>query len=718
MFGSSRRVRDDVFFVVLVLLAVLKMAATRFFALTAANPLSAFAVELAIIVIILGAIDLIPARRRYLFTLAGYSALSLVMLVSTIYIAFYQQLFDPNMLSVAGQLGTVKGSIRSLIKPIYVAYFLDIPFLAVWAFMLGRADRKQIVSAEAAAPVLVVEGDASDADGVIALDADDAHQSPPRALGRSLWVAGAVVVATLVFVGQLALAMQIPADVDGVAIAQLRGLGVAQTLAFLPRTTQGAAQADPVDDQLAPNSTEPTAPVASTLPTIPVTPGSQLQERIESIRGAENGSRIATFAPGAYAGKNVIVIQVEALNTFLMQKDINGHEITPNLNALLKSSWYFPNTYSQSGMGNTADAEFIVNTSLYAPKGQAAPVVYVGRALPALPRVLREQKGYDSFTLHPNQAAYWNRKELYATLGFSRYYDMDFFGHEDKFNRMGVSDEVFFRRGMKVLREAEATSTPYYAMFVTLSAHGPFDLMPQSRRPVRTPKDLKGSLMGDYISAESYSDLALGQFFAQLKAEGIWDDAIIVLYGDHTSMNENMLSGKDARGARQLLGRAYSAADRQRIPLVIHLPGQTESKVVTATAGQVDFMPTIADLLGVDLRSTPHMGRSVFVDSNALVPTRAYLPGGTFANDRVLFMPGVGFKDGKAVSIEAGTRADKSERERTDMVRVRELAKISHEWIVGLPLRPDAPKKLIGGWIPDKQAREAAKPLGATQSGE
>ncbi len=60
--------------------------------------------------------------------------------------------------------------------------------------------------------------------------------------------------------------------------------------------------------------------------------------------------------------------------------------------------------------------------------------------------------------------------------------------------------------------------------------------------------------MGNYISAESYSDYAIGKFIGQLKADGIWDDSIVIIYGDHTAMNENTLSGQDARAAKRLLG--------------------------------------------------------------------------------------------------------------------------------------------------------------------
>jgi phosphoglycerol transferase MdoB-like AlkP superfamily enzyme len=706
MFRRSTRISDDLFFIALVALAVLKTALARYFILGQANPLPAFLLEIALVVIVLGAVDLIPSRRRYLLTLGAYAVFSALLLTMTVYVAFYAQLFDPRMLSVAGQLGTVGGAVSGLIKPVYLLFLIDIPFLAAWALALGRADKERITQAATAA-----------------LAAESNSSLPKRAVvnyrapGRSLWVAGAALVACAVFVVQVALALQVSSDVDGVAIARVRGLGVAQISVFLPRGAEDSAQADTVDPQLAPAATSSaTITPASTLPTLPVTAGSKLQARIEKIRGAENGSRITTFSPGAFAGKNIIMIQVEALNTMVMQKQFNGVEITPNLNALINESWYFPNTYAETGMGNTADAEFVVNSSLYTPKGQAAPVAYVGRRVPGLPRLLG-QRGYDTFTLHQNKIGYWNRKELYATLGFSRYYESAFFHFEDRMGQMGSSDEVLFKKGSELLRQVDATTTPFYAQFITLSAHTPFDLVPQARRPIKTPKDLKGSLMGDYISVESYSDFAIGQFISQLKADGVWDDSIIIIYGDHTAMNETELTGKDARAAKQLLGRSYSAADRQRVPLIIHLPGQKKAEVVKATAGQVDIMPTVADLVGLDLRGTPHMGRSLWVSSNALVPMRSYLPGGTYANDTVVFMPGVGYKDGKAVGIDSGKSVDKSDRERTDLARVSELAKISDKWVLGLPKRKNA-GKLVNSWIPNMEARQAAEPLGALQGGD
>ena len=63
-------------------------------------------------------------------------------------------------------------------------------------------------------------------------------------------------------------------------------------------------------------------------------------------------------------GKNLIYIQVESLENFVIGQKINGKEITPNLNKLVQSSLYFPNTFEQVNEGTSSDADLMVNTSM------------------------------------------------------------------------------------------------------------------------------------------------------------------------------------------------------------------------------------------------------------------------------------------------------------------------------------------------------------------
>ena len=462
-----------------------------------------------------------------------------------------------------------------------------------------------------------------------------------------------------------------------------------------------------------PTRANPTAGASSAVATTAMTPGGRVERRIESIRRSLDGSRVADFAVGAYRGKNVIIIQVESLDDFLLQKKYGGREITPNLNKLIGESWYWPNTYSETGLGNTVDAEFIANTSLYSPEDQAVTVKYANRLVPGLPRILKGL-GYYSFTIHPNSALYWNRKQMYEGLGFTRYYDSGFFHGADPMGEFGSSDEELFKRGVTILRGLEAQATPFYSQFITLSSHGPFDSIPTSRLPLKTPKALSGSLVGDYISEESYSDKAIGKFIKSLHASGLWDNSIVVIYGDHTAMSSNTLTGKNALGAEKLLGRAYGPVDRQRIPLIVHLPGQVAPFLRKDVAGQVDIMPTVSDLVGADLTQVPHVGRSLFVDSSALVPLNAYLPGGSFLNDRVLIMPGNGSRKTAALNVGDDSAAVPNAADKADLERVARLQRISESWVLGLPKFNGGAK----GWIPDPVARKAAKPYGFLQVGK
>jgi lipoteichoic acid synthase len=685
--SRSAATKPPVFFVVLVVLVVVKAWLMRGFALGAWNPLGAAVFETALLVLIMGLADILPPRRWYWLDLAVYSAICTLLFAMTVYVRFYAQLFDPHMLAMAGQLGSVADAVAELIKPVYLLFFIDVPLLVVWVVMLGRRSKRQQER--------------------LAATPNTRARTLIRPTKRSLPVAIVTLVAVVVAIGQLVSAAQVPREVDGVAIAKARGLAVAQAAVFLPRPPEDAEVAP---DVVAPGAIASSVPTASVPATVSQTPGGKTQARVERIRGALNGSRIATFAPGAYRGKSVIVVQVEALNTMVMQKTFEGHVITPNLNAILADSWYFPNTYSETGIGNTADAEFIVNASLFAPRSQAASVVYADRKIPALPRLL-EKQGYETFTMHQNRVAFWNRKELYASLGFSRYYDSKFFGNSDHMG-IGCSDEVMLKKAAGVLKSKRSDGAPFYAQIITLSAHTPFNFVPPSRRPFEAAGENRSTLMGGNISVEAYTDMALGKFISALKSQGSWDDSIVVFYGDHTAMMDNKLDGRNAELARGLLGREYGPADRQRIPLIIHLPGQKAPVVNEDIVAQVDIMPTIADILGLDLTEVPHMGRSAFVKSNALVPFNSYLPGGSFANDSLLFMPGLGFDDGSAVRLLDSSDTAPTPTEERDYKRMLALTKISNSWTMSLPKRKDA-GSLEDAWIPNAKAREAAEALDA-----
>lgn len=369
-------------------------------------------------------------------------------------------------------------------------------------------------------------------------------------------------------------------------------------------------------------------------------------ERVERLKGENSAQPAAQF--GAAKGKNVLIIQMEAFQNFLIGRSVNGQELTPNLNRLIKESYYFPRVFQQIGQGNTSDAEFISNTSLYptgdAPMSQA----YGDREIPSLPRLLKPL-GYETMTFHVNDVRFWNRDRLYPALGFDRYYDESFFGKEDVIG-LGPSDNVLFRKSLQVLTSLRQQDKPFYAQMVTITGHHPFRLPPE-RATLSLPPEYAGTLTGDYLQAQHYVDAALGELFADLKRTGLWEDTLIVLYGDHYGLPQQILTDKERQLLSSLVGHTYDTIDIFNIPLIVKVPGVSTGTRIETVGGQLDIMPTVANLLGVPLKGHVHFGRDLLNAKTNLLGERFYLPTGSFINDQVLYIPGDRFEDGTAISL-------------------------------------------------------------------
>lgn len=383
---------------------------------------------------------------------------------------------------------------------------------------------------------------------------------------------------------------------------------------------------------------------------------------------------------GVAQGKNLIIIQLESFQNFLIGLSIDGKEITPNLNQLAKESLYFPNFYQNVGQGNTSDAEFVVNTSFYIPPRGAATQQYADRVLPSLPRLLQEE-GYDTATFHTNVVEFWNRGELYKALGFNRYYDKAFFGEDDKLF-FGASDETLYSKTAAELKKMNADGKPFYTHIISMSAHHPFTL-PEEKYRMTLPDRYEDTFVGNFIRSQNYADDALGQFIEQLKQNGIWDNSLVVLYGDHLGLPIYSLDNKDKELMHEIYGREYTPADMINIPLIIHGEG-LQPEVNEQVGGQIDLLPTVANLLGVSLDEQLHFGQNLLNHAgNNLLPERYYLPSGTFINDTTLYIPGIAYEDGTKhplPSSDGKTQASKDEFE-----RALQLLHLSDSYIRQLP---------------------------------
>ena len=333
---------------------------------------------------------------------------------------------------------------------------------------------------------------------------------------------------------------------------------------------------------------------------------------------------------GIGKGKNLIVIQLEAVQDFVIGAQYNGQEITPNLNRLIEGdTLYFNRYYTNTGKGNTADAEFSSMNSLYPVEDGESYRLYEDNTFHGLPWLMREQ-GYYSFAVHGFEGEFWNRENAYPYQGFQDYISMEDMNQEELIG-MGISDKSMFKQLVETLKQQ---TTPFFTFAITLSNHHPFDIEDQYRYLTLSEAD-EETKFGDYLQSVRYTDEAIGQLIADLKEAGLYENTVIALYGDHHGLNCGMEEIMDQMNA--FIGRTYDYDEMLNVPLIINIPGSGVNQTITTTGGQVDFMPTISNIMGLTLDKAFIVGQDLSNATDGFVAFTSYLFEGSFATNDVIF---------------------------------------------------------------------------------
>ncbi|MDA1527598.1 LTA synthase family protein [Bacillus cereus group sp. TH260-2LC] len=333
---------------------------------------------------------------------------------------------------------------------------------------------------------------------------------------------------------------------------------------------------------------------------------SKLQETENYVKANESEPNPHMF--GVAKGKNVIVVTLESLQTFLIGATVNGQEVTPFLNEFINESYYFDNFFHQTGQGKTSDSEFLIDTSLYPLNRGAVFFTHGNNDYTATPEILRQQ-GYFTSVFHANNATFWNRNIMYSALGYDRYYnELDYKITPETNLNWGLKDIEYFDQSVDILKTVDQ---PFYARFLTLTNHYPFTYDEDTK--FIEPYNSGNGVFDRYIVTARYLDESIKKFIERLKAEGMYDDSIIVLYGDHYGISE-----KHNRAMAQFLEKdqitEFDTLNLQRTPLYIHVPGQTEGETISKPTGQIDMKPTILNLLGIDTTNDIRFGHDMFSD--------------------------------------------------------------------------------------------------------
>jgi len=321
---------------------------------------------------------------------------------------------------------------------------------------------------------------------------------------------------------------------------------------------------------------------------------------------------------GAAKGMNVIYLHLESFQNFLIDYQLNGQEVTPFLNSLAKdqNTLYFDNFFHQTGQGKTSDAEFMLENSLFGLPQGSAYITKAQNTYQAAPSILKDY-GYSSAVFHGNNGSFWNRNVIYKSFGFDKFYDASYYdtGSTENMAEYGLLDKPFFEQSQSFLN---SLPQPFYTKLITVGNHYPYKM---SQDLVSIEKAATGDASVDnYFQTARYADEAIEQMFNQLKESGLYDNSMIVLYGDHYGISDN-----HNKAMAQVMGKEitpYESANLQRVPLFIHVPGM-QGETNHTYGGQTDLLPTLLHLLGIDTQNYVQFGSDLLSEEhNEIVPFR------------------------------------------------------------------------------------------------
>ncbi len=345
--------------------------------------------------------------------------------------------------------------------------------------------------------------------------------------------------------------------------------------------------------------------------------GSQMDEVKEYIQSKQLTPNVDYF--GKAAGKNVFVIHLESFQQFMIDYKSNGVEVTPTLNEFYHDSntVSFDNFFHQVGQGKTSDAEMMLENSLYGlSEGSAMVSNGTENTFQAAPAILN-QKGYTTAAFHGDVASFWNRDNTYKSWGYNYFFDSSYYPKGKDYDLgYGLKDKIFLSQSAKYL---EQLPQPFYAKMITVTNHYPYPLDEANATISKTTTG--DSTVDGYVQTARYLDEAIKEFLAYLKDSGLYDDSLILMYGDHYGISSN-----HGNAVSQLLGTKeftdFDDAMFQKVPFMIHAPG-LKGGINHTYGGEIDVLPTLLHLLGEQTTDYIQFGSDLLAtDNQQIVPFR------------------------------------------------------------------------------------------------
>lgn len=326
---------------------------------------------------------------------------------------------------------------------------------------------------------------------------------------------------------------------------------------------------------------------------------------------------------GMFEGYNVIQLVIEGFSGYAIDP-----ELTPTLYKLANEGFVFNNYYTALHYTSTSNGECQTLLGLYPKNGNPITMKRTGvlgtNAYFSLAQQLGRE-GYQVLGYHGNYDMY-GRQASHTNLG----YTWKQFGTGLDVDTTSSGEIAWPARDTQVIENSVDdyinSTEPFHVYYLTISGHMPYS----NNRIVQPYLDQVRALpysqtTQNYMATVMEVDRALELLLQKLEEAGKLDKTLIIATGDHIPYSNagvlEELSGRTFGSSKDLEALNESAIDFDvyKNTLILWSDSMEEPVQVDKPCCQVDILPTVSNLLGLEYDSRMLSGRDILSDSEGLV---------------------------------------------------------------------------------------------------
>lgn len=307
--------------------------------------------------------------------------------------------------------------------------------------------------------------------------------------------------------------------------------------------------------------------------------------------------------------QNCIIILCESLESWVLEKTVDGIELTPRLNKLLSgdSVLYAPNVLTQVRDARSIDAQLLIHAGVMPVSYGAYSYRFPHHEYMTLDKAWKEKyPDGKSISFTVDKGTVWNAAIVAQDFGYDRLLEKRDWVLDEKTGPRGrLGDESFLRQAYQKIKNPELWPESGHTLLqcVTYSGHTPF-VLPEELQHIRYDGDSPyPDALKRYMVTANYTDRAIGAFIDSLRTSPKFRNTMIVITGDHEGIGINRQEYLKTPGVADFLSPGqFTPFIVLNSPVAMRYGG---------VMGQIDLYPTLLDLLGLEQYAWRGQGTSI-----------------------------------------------------------------------------------------------------------